>query len=479
MKRGPVRLSARQDFNFLSTYEDRIDRLLAILESSFDGIYITDGQANTIWCNRSYEVISGLDRSEVIGRHMKDMVDKGFIDRSGTLMALDRREAITLDQKFKTGKQAIITSTPIFDDADNIVMVVTNVRDMSELYGLKEELARSKKLTQRYLTEIELNRRQLIGSTGLVATDENMLELLRVVGRVAQLDTIVLLLGETGVGKERVANFIHDRSPRRSNSFIKINCGAIVESLAESEFFGYEKGAFTGANKEGKPGLFEVADKGTVFLDEVGELPLNLQTKLLRVIQEQELVRVGGSTPIKIDVRILAATNRDLKQLVDKGSFREDLYYRLSVFPVVIPPLRDRKADIPKLVESFVGELNRKYSNNKTLTQMALGRLLSYNWPGNVRELKNVLERAFIMSDGGEITAGDLGVSIRPSSREDRAGAEFNLKEHLEQVKAEYIRSAYDAYHNIRAAARSLNMDPATYLRKRKKYEELYPTRGE
>ena len=178
-------------------------------------------------------------------------------------------------------------------------------------------------------------------------------------------------------------------------------------------------------------------------------------------------------------MRSLAATNRDLKALVDKGTFREDLYYRLSVFPIVIPPLRDRKDDIPKLVESFLGELNRKYSNNKTLTQMALGRLLSYNWPGNVRELKNVLERAFIMSDGEAITAGDLGVSIRPNSREDRAGAEFNLKEHLEQIEAEYIRSAYEAYHNIRAAARSLDMDPATYLRKRKKYEELYPARGE
>lgn len=479
MKRGPVRLSSQQDFNFLADYEDRLDRLVAILESSFDGIYITDGQATTIWCNRSYEVVSGLDRSEVIGHNMKDLERNGFISRSGTLLALERRAAITIDQKFKTGKQAIITSTPIFDNTDKIVMVVTNVRDMSELYDLKEELARSRELTQRYLTEIENNRRQLIGSTGLVATDQNMLELLRVVGRVAQLDTVVLLLGETGVGKERVANYIHDRSPRRSNSFIKINCGAIVETLAESELFGYERGAFTGANKEGKPGLFEVADKGTVFLDEVGELPLNLQTKLLRVIQEQELVRVGGNVPIKINVRILAATNRDLKTLVEKGTFREDLYYRLSVFPVVIPPLRDRKDDIPKLVDSFLDELNKKYSNNKTLTQMALGRLLNYGWPGNVRELKNVLERAFIMSDGGEITAGDLGISLRPTSREDRSGAEFSLKDHMEQIEAEYIRGAYEAYHNIRAAARSLDMDPATFLRKKKKYETIYPARGE
>ena len=429
--------------------------------------------------NRSYEVISGLDRSEVIGHRMDVLERTGIISRSGTLVALKRRAAITIDQKFKTGKQAIITSTPIFDDTDNIVMVVTNVRDMSELYGLKEELARSRELTQRYLTEIELSRRLLIGNSGLVASDQNMLELLRVVGRVAQLDTAVLILGETGVGKERVANFIHGRSPRRSNSFIKINCGAIAESLAESELFGYERGAFTGANKEGKPGLFEVADKGTIFLDEVGELPLNLQTKLLRVIQEQELVRVGGSEPIKIDVRILAATNRDLKALVEHGRFREDLYYRLSVFPVVVPPLRDRKNDIPKLTNSFLQQLNRKYRDEKTLTQMAMGRLLSYHWPGNVRELKNVLERAFIMSEGPEINAEDLGVSIMPSAGEGRAGAEFSLKEHLEQIEAEYIRRAYDSFHSIRGAACSLGMDPATYLRKRKKYEALYPAQEE
>ncbi|MPM28972.1 Anaerobic nitric oxide reductase transcription regulator NorR [bioreactor metagenome] len=475
MKRGPVHLSVQQDFGFLSGYADRMDRLLAILESSFDGIYIADGEANTIWCNRSYEVISGLDRREVIGRNMRDMVSAGTVSRSGTLTALERRAAITIDQTFKTGRQAIITSTPIFDNADNIVMVVTNVRDMSEIYDLKEELARSRELTMRYRTEIELSRRMQMDSGGLVVTDRNMLELLRVVSRVARLDTIVLLLGETGVGKERVANYIHASSPRRSGSFLKVNCGAIAESIAESELFGYEKGAFTGASREGKPGLFEVADKGTIFLDEVGELPLSLQTKLLRVIQEQELVRVGGSKAVKVDVRILAATNRDLKALVDKGVFREDLYYRLNVFPVVIPPLRERKNDIPRLAESFIRDLNRKYRDHKTLSQSALGRLMAYSWPGNVRELKNVLERAFIMSEGDEVGMGDLGMPVLAHPDQTPITGEFSLKQHMEQIEARYISLACRQSESLRAAAHSIGMDPATFLRKRKKYERMYP----
>ncbi|MFR4757718.1 MAG: sigma-54 interaction domain-containing protein [Evtepia gabavorous] len=243
-----------------------------------------------------------------------------------------------------------------------------------------------------------------------MAEDPATLNLLRIVGRAAQLDTVVLIQGETGTGKERIASYIHQNSPRARKNFIRVNCGAIPESLAESELFGYERGAFTGANREGKPGLFEVAHEGTIFLDEVGELSLATQTKLLRVLQEKEITRVGGSKPIPIDVRVIAATNRDLQKCVTEGAFREDLYYRLSVFPVWVPPLRERKLDIPKLAASVIEELNQTYEHKKSLTVGAEATLLQYPWPGNVRELRNVMERAFIMSDGEEIQAEDLAI---------------------------------------------------------------------
>ena len=200
----------------------------------------------------------------------------------------------------------------------------------------------------------------------MVAEDPATLNLLRIVGRAAQLDTVILIQGETGAGKERIASYIHQHSPRARKNFIRVNCGAIPESLAESELFGYERGAFTGANREGKAGLFEVANEGTIFLDEVGELSLATQTKLLRVLQERELTRVGGSKPISIDVRVIAATNRDLQKCVTEGTFREDLYYRLSVFPVRVPPLRERKLDIPKLARSVIDELNQTYGIPET-----------------------------------------------------------------------------------------------------------------
>ena len=308
------------------------------MESSFDGIFVTDAQARPIWCNHSYEVISGLTAQEVLGVPMGELVRRGTISHSATLEALAQGQAVTINQTFTTGKRAVVTSTPIYDQTDQICLVVTNVRDISELIALQETLDHQRRLSARYQQEIAVIRDQLLHTPQLVAEDPATLNLLRIVGRAAQLDTVVLIQGETGTGKERIASYIHQNSPRARKNFIRVNCGAIPESLAESELFGYERGAFTGANREGKPGLFEVAHEGTIFLDEVGELSLATQTKLLRVLQEKEITRVGGSKPIPIDVRVIAATNRDLQKCVTEGAFREDLYYRLSVFPVWVPP---------------------------------------------------------------------------------------------------------------------------------------------
>ena len=449
--------------------------MLSVIESVYDGIYITDGNANTIYVNQSYLVISGLEKSMIIGKNMRDLTEAGIISRSGTLCALEKRSTVSLEQQFKTGKRTLVTSTPIFDNTNSIAMVVTVVRDLSELYELREELNKSSEIAEKYYEEVKLFRKQVWDESEVVAASTPMLKVLEIARRVAHLDTLVLLLGETGVGKERVASYIYNHSTRSKQNFIKVNCGAIPEGLIESELFGYDPGAFTGAANKGKIGYFGVANKGTIFLDEIGDLSLSAQVKLLRAIQEQEIVKVGSNKPIKIDVRILAATNCDLELLVRQGKFREDLYYRLSVFPIYIPPLRERKEDIALLAQNILSELNLKYNKNKTLTKASIDIMENFSWPGNVRELRNVVERAFIMSNDVNVVVSGLSASpheqtFEPVLEVEQAG----LKTTLEQYEYEYIRKAYEKYGNIRDAARALKMDPTTYNRKRKRYKSLY-----
>jgi len=446
----------------------------AIIEASFDGIYITDGKANTLKINKSYETITGIKRKGMINRNMYELEKEGYISKSATLMVLKNRKSNTIEQEFSTGKKVLVSSNPIFDEKGNISMVVTNVRDITELYELQDQLAKNMKLTEKYYSEIEAMRIQYLNLTDMIAKDKIMLDLLEVAKRVANVDTTVLILGETGVGKEEIAKFIYKNSTRRDKNFIKINCGAIPQNLIESELFGYVKGAFTGANKEGKMGLFEVADGGTVFLDEIGELPLDIQVKLLNVLQEGEVERVGAVKPIKIDVRLLAATNRNLEEMTKEKTFRADLYYRLNVVPLTVPPLRDRREDIVPLVQYFLSQLNHKYNFRKTFTIEALNTLYNYSWPGNVRELKNIVERVIVMSSSNKIFQSDLPIKNSPNMLEKDIGGEdrCNLKEAVEKVEAKLIIKAFDNAGNVRDAAKILGIDASTFVRKRKRYLE-------
>lgn len=472
--REPSFLHSTTGRGMFGSLREAYDWLDAIVESSYDGIYITDGQAMTIRVNRAYEAISGLRASEVLGRNMQDVVQDGLINRSGTLLALESHKPVTLEQTFKTGRRALISSTPVFDEQGHIVMVVTNVRDMTELHEIKEKYREASELSQRYYSEIEFARQQVLASADLVVSDSHMLETLALVDRVAALDTTVLLLGETGVGKEKIAKYIYKNSTRRDHRFITVNCGAIPQNLIESELFGYEKGAFTGASARGKMGLFEVADKGILFLDEIGELPLDMQVKLLRVLQERTVTRVGGTDPVSIDVRIVAATNRDLGDMVRNKTFRGDLYYRLNVVPITIPPLRERRDDIIPFTQYFLRELNKKYALNKTFSPAALHAMVEYRWPGNVRELRNIVERAVIMCRGDLIHARDLPFreEWQPSVLTVDHDEPVDLKALTEEFELQFINQAYRKYGNVRDAAASLGMDPSTFVRKRKKYSE-------
>jgi PAS domain S-box-containing protein len=451
-------------------------QLDAVIEFSYDGIYITDGDANTLKVNHAYERITGLKRADVLGRNMKELEKEGYISKSASLMVLKTGETTTIEQKFSSGVKVLVTSNPIFDETGKIVMVVTNVRDVTQLYELKEQLQKNIELTQKYVSEIQEMRVQLLNTSDMVAEDHKTVEIIQLANRVAKVDTTILMLGETGVGKDEIAKYIHKYSKRSGQQFIKINCGAVPANLIESEFFGYEKGAFTGASKEGKIGLFELASGGTIFLDEVGEIPMDMQVKLLRVLQEGEIKRIGGTKPIKVDVRVLAATNRDLEDMISKKQFREDLYYRLNVVPIFIPPLRERKQDIVPLVNLFLGKLNKKYDFKKVFASEALNSMYEYNWPGNVRELKNIVERVVIMSDEDVIKRSDLPRSIIGSSDMvvtlNVLEEGIKLNEALDELEEKLIKKAYDRYGNVRAAAKSLGIDPSTFVRKRQKYIE-------
>lgn len=449
--------------------QEAYDRLRAIVDSSYDGIYITDGSANTLWVNPAYLSISGLREEDVVGKSMWELEHSGIISRSGTLIAIAQRRPVTLEQTFRTGKRALITSTPSFGDQGDIVMVVTNVRDMTEFYDLREKY---QEVEARYQTEVELARQRVLSGAELIASDPNTLAVLRQVEKVAALDTTVLLTGETGVGKEKFAQYIYKNSPRREERFITVNCGAIPPTLMESELFGYEKGAFTGAVRD-KMGIFELAHKGTIFLDEIGELPLDMQVKLLRVLQERTIQRVGGERSIPIDVRVIAATNRDLGVMVKEHTFREDLFYRLNVVPITIPPLRERRGDILPFVSTFLGELNKKYGFQKQFAPSAIQAMEEYSWPGNVRELKNVVERVVILSGGDLIRASDLPFQPQWDARPALGGEPVDLKLEVARFEYHYIQQAYEAHGNVRAAAASLGMDSSTFVRKRRRCQQL------
>lgn len=481
---------ARRDL-FSSLGEANV-HLNAIIEHSFDGIFITDGKANVLRINSAYESITGLKKEDVLGKNMTDLVKRKVISDSGSLIVIRKKTPVTLHQQFRTGKEALVTSSPIFDSTGKLIMVVTNVRDLTEIFSLKDAVQRKTAALERLRLELA-HLQETVIKDELVMKDEAALSALLLANRVSPMDTTVLLLGETGVGKEVLAHYIYQNSRRSHGSFIKVNCGAIPESLIESELFGYESGAFTGANRNGKIGLFELANKGTLFLDEIGELPKAMQVKLLRALQEQEIMRVGGTKPIQINTRIIAATNRNLKDMVKQGKFREDLYYRLTVFPISLPPLRQRPKDIIPLAESFLTKLNQKYSFQKHFSPYSCRVLQEYAWPGNIRELKNIVERAIIISSEDEIRPEDLHIVQAPKaplplreeapapapdphvSSSSTALSELpaNLTRLLAAQEYAYLQKAYEQTHTVREAAKLLHMTPSKFVRRRKRCQEL------
>ena len=442
----------------------------AIIEASFDSIFVTDAKANVISINEAYTRITGISAEEIIGKNMYDLVEQGLYDRSATIHVIENRTPITFAQNIKSGKTLLVTGNPVFNEQGELAWVITNGRDITELMRLKQEVELAQNLSRHYEEELK----KVVQSGEMVVNSPKTKELLELAMRIGKVDSTVLISGESGVGKELIARELHKNSNRKDKPLININCAAIPESLLESELFGYESGAFSGARKGGKMGIFELANAGTLFLDEIGEMPLTLQSKLLRAIQEKEILRIGATTPIKIDVRLITATNRDLWEMTRRGQFRQDLYYRLNVVPVYVPPLRERKEEIPALIYHFVNLFNEQYNLNKKIDERMITSLLEYEWPGNVRELKNAIERAIVTSPEEVIRTIQLGGNVNGGemefNTEKTENSGIDLKEKVNAYEKDLLQRYIQKYKSSRKVAKALNVSQTTVVRKAAQY---------
>lgn len=469
-------LQPTESFEQIDERVNRLQKELSLLlENSYDGIILADAES-ILNVNASFGRITGIAPSTLMGKKIVDLHTERHICLAAIseVIRLTRfhRKTLTLQRRLMSGNEIFLTGTPVFDRHGKIVREVVNIRDITELKSLEDQI---KKVTTicpdpwNEAADEEGNAFQ-----GIVAESPSMRRLLDLVLRVSRVDSTVLLQGESGVGKDVVARLVHRLSERREDPFVSVNCGAIPESLLESEFFGYEKGAFTSAARTGKAGLFEQANGGVLFLDEVGELPLNLQVKLLKVLQDRRCRRLGGTRGIDLDMRIIAATNQNLRKLVSEGSFRMDLFYRLHVVPIEIAPLRERQEDILPLALMFLNHFNRKYDASRTLGHELMSVLEDHDWPGNVRELQNLVERLVVTAHEDVLCVKHLPSSIIKGSGPDspafRLPGSLNLKNAREAVEREVIREAMARAGNTRQAAKLLGVDHSTVVRKAQRY---------
>ncbi|WP_260287214.1 sigma 54-interacting transcriptional regulator [Peribacillus aracenensis] len=477
-------VSVFQDISNLEKISEELDsvrklnkQLEAIITASYDGIIITDCNGEFIRYNQAIEKLFELDYSK---RYHKNLF-KNFPSFKTNIIkqVLNERKSMTLPVVMEeAGINLIITLNPVIGEK-NIDYIVVNVRNITDLIQLKKEVEENKLLTERYKEELSQYRTELKSRVNFIAESPKMKHVLHLIKKVSSFDSTTLILGESGTGKEEIARLIHLNSSRSEGPLITINCGAIPEALLESELFGYEKGAFTGAGQKGKPGMFELADKGTLFLDEVGDLPLPLQVKLLRVIQEREVTRIGGTKTIGVNVRILAATNMQLDEKVKRGEFRQDLFFRLNVIPIMIPPLRERAEDLIPLIAIFLHEFNQLYRMSKKFTSDSYEMLLKYNWPGNVRELRNVIERCFVLSEGNDINVKEIKYPIFVPQEVSKEQGMVDvdeirpLKEAIMEYEKKLIGKALEKYGNTYKAAEILHVDQSTIVRKLQKLKNV------
>lgn len=449
--------------------------LNAILSTIYDEILVVNYKGELI--RYSDNVISefwNVDLKELLGKSLLELENTGLFSPSVTRLVMEQKKKVSVVQETKNGKKILAVGNPVFNDDGEISRIIIASRDITETTRLKSELREMKKISDQYKRELDSIKSKDRFFKKLIYCSPKMEKIMNHVKKVAHFSSTVLIYGESGVGKEVIAQAIHQLGSRSDKPFLKLNCGAIPENLLESELFGYTKGSFTGADKNGKKGYFVQADGGILFLDEIGELPMHLQVKLLRVLQEQEVVPIGSTAPIKINVQIVAATNKRLEKMVEEGTFREDLFYRLNVIPIHVPPLRERPEDIPLLAFHFLQQLNERYHKNYHLTPDALNLLEAYSWPGNIRELQNMIERLVVSADDETINAQFVSKFLS-------LGNEFNkskliiskvlpLQEALDYVEEQLILLAMKQYKTTTRAAKALGISQSSVSRKYQKF---------
>ncbi|MEA4857510.1 sigma-54 interaction domain-containing protein [Solidesulfovibrio sp.] len=461
----------------------------AILDSIEDGVFIADRDGYALKVNAAYEQLTGMAKAELIGKNVEELKKAGLFNIAPITpeIVATGRPASSI-QVTRDNRSMTIDGKPVRDPDGTVSLVVLYARDITLMARMRERISRQQELIETYQHQMDFFIREGGGVTGFIAENSAMKRLMDLLRRVAATDAVALVLGETGVGKELFARMIHEASPRREKPFVKVDCASIPENLIESELFGYAPGAFTGAHPKGRVGFFEMAEGGTIFLDEIGEMPLVLQSKLLRVLQDRELTPVGSSRARRTDVRVIAATNRNLENEAKLGTFRSDLFFRLRVAVLEIPPLRDRPDDILPLARLFLQRFGSRYRKRAAFSLEAERILAHYNWPGNVRELENLIEGLVITCDGA-IAADDLPTAMRvkecplPAAGPQEPAApgaaatgpclpvdfERPYKEVLSAFERDYLERAIAHFGSVGEAAKRLGLDRTTIFRKMKR----------
>ncbi len=439
-----------------------------LLDSIHDGIWVIDANGITIRINSAMEHIAGIKYDDVVGKHVMEAMHVYKFTSCVTLHALELKRTITMFDDYANGKRCLNTSTPIFDDDGNVWRVIASIRDMTELEQSQSHFIEVN--TENQNAELSPETQE---NFGIIGTSYSIIELRKKILKASKTEATCLILGDTGTGKSLVAKRIHGMSSRKKMPFIALNCGAIPVHLIESEFFGYDKGSFTGALREGKKGVFELAKGGTLFLDEIAELPLATQAALLHVLDDGVFRRVGGANIIKSDVRIILATNKNLEEMVANGTFREDLFYRIRVLPIEISALRDRVEDIPTLAYHF---LHRLEGNKRNFSSELLNILKNHDWAGNIRELAALVEYLVTMCEKNLFSIEDLpAYFLKDKGLKEVGKNPFNidnmsLQEALEYTEKTLIKHALEECSSTYKAAKKLKVSQSTIVRKTQKY---------
>jgi len=458
---------------------ENIDGILDLME---DGIYLSDRSGMTLRVNKAYEQLTGISREQLEGKTVHQLIEDGVFNRAlNPIIVKEKKPASEVQEFGKERKTLHLRGFPIFDDTGDVRLVVTFVRDISTIRQMRDQIAEQDRLIEQYQGRMA----HILGAGRVdegIFADPAMQVLVQTLIRIAQTDATVLLLGETGVGKDVLARMVHQNSPRKDHIFMKVDCASIAENLIESELFGYAKGAFSGASSQGKAGYFEIANHGTIFLDEIGELSLSMQTRLLRILQDQEFMRVGSSKVQKVDVRIIAATNRDLSKDIEAGKFRQDLYYRLNVTRLEVPPLRERPLEILLLTRHFLDIYTAKYKKKMRLAPEVEPVFTLYPWPGNVRELQNLMQQLVIITEDEVVHLQDLPprlyeyakvqeIPMLPMRQVPLPDTQKALKDTIAEIEHGILTEALKQYGSCTRVAEIFQINRSTLFRKLRRFD--------